>query len=112
MSYIKGKPLYPDEKRLLISVKQYFDRNKAEFGSSETAVQMTADALSVGLATVNRVMASYNKDPDSINNLPQVRGRPDYSVDISHQEAVRAYIRKANLEGYHITLESIRDFIL
>ncbi len=111
MPYIKGKPLYPDEKRLLISVKQYFDRNKAEFGSSETAVQMTADALSVGLATVNRVMASYHKDPDSINNLPQVRGRPDYSVDISHQEAVRAYIRKANMEGYHITLESIRDFI-
>ena len=111
MPYIKGKPLYPEEKRLLVSVKQYFDRNKAEFDSSDTAAQMTADALSIGLATVNRVMASYHRNPDSINNLPQVRGRPDYSVNISHLEAVRFYIRKANMEGCHITLESIRDFI-
>jgi transposase len=72
---------------------------------------MTADALGIGLATVNRVMASYRKDPDSIKNLPQLRGRPSYSVDVTHQEAVRNYIRNANLEGRHITLESIRSFL-
>jgi hypothetical protein len=44
-------------------VKQYFDRNKSEFGSSESAAQVAADALCVGLATVNRVMASYRKYP-------------------------------------------------
>ena len=111
MSYTKGKPLQPEEKKRLISVKQYFDRNKIEFGTNETAAQMTADALSLGLATVNRVMASYHKDPNSINNQPQIRGRPVHSVDASHQEVVRAYIRKANQEGCHITLESIRDFL-
>lgn len=111
MSYVKGKPLCPEEKKLLVSVKQYFDRNRLEFGSSEPAAEMTADALGVGLATVNRVMASYRKDPDSINAPAQMRGRPSYSVDTSHQEAIRAYIRKANLEGYHITLESIRSFL-
>jgi hypothetical protein len=58
MPYIKGKPLYPEEKQLLISVKHYFDRNKAEFGARESAAQMTSDALSIGLATVNRVMAN------------------------------------------------------
>lgn len=72
---------------------------------------MTADALSLGLATVNRVMASYHKDPNSINNPPQIRGRPVHAVDASHQEIVRAYIREANQEGCHITLESIRDFL-
>jgi len=56
-------------------------------------------------------MASYNKDPDNINTLPQERGRPNHSIDVSHQEAVRGYIRKANREGYPITLESIRDFL-
>lgn len=111
MSFTNGKPLCPEEKRLLISVKQYFDRNKSEFGSSEPAAQMAADALGVGLATVNRIMASYRKDPESINAPPQVRGRPTYSVDVSHQEAVRSYIREANLEGRHITLESIRSFL-
>src|SRR2546426_84763 len=67
MSYTKGRPLCPEEKKVLVSVKHYFDRNKAEFGSSESSVQMTADALGLGLATVNRVMATYRKDPDSLN---------------------------------------------
>ena len=111
MSYTKGRPLCPEEKNLLVSVKHYFDRNKSEFGSSESSAQMTADALGIGLATVNRVMASYHKDPGSINAPAQLRGRPTYSVDMSHQEAVRTYIRQANLEGRHITLELIRDML-
>jgi transposase len=111
MYHIRGKPLSSEEKQLLVSAKQYFDRNKSEFGSLDSAAQMTADALGIGLATVNRVMASYRKDPDSIKNLPQLRGRPSYSVDVTHQEAVRNYIRNANLEGRHITLESIRSFL-
>jgi transposase len=111
MSYTKGRPLCPEEKKLLVSVKHYFDRNKSEFGSSESSTQMTADALGIGLATVNRVMAHYRKDPDSINAPPQLRGRPTYSVDVSHQEAVRSYIRQANLEGRHISLESIRSVL-
>ena len=111
MSYTKGKPLCPFETKLLISVKQYFDRNKSEFGSNDSAAQMTADALGIGLATVNRVMANYRKVPDSINAPPPIRGCPTYSIDISHQEVVRAYIRKANLEGRYITLESIGSFL-
>ena len=111
MSYSRGKPFCPEEKRLLVSVKQYFDRNKSEFGSDESAAQMTADALGIGLATVNRVMSSYHKNPDSINNPPKIRGRPVYSVDMSHQEILRAYIRQANIQGRHITLETIRDFL-
>ena len=111
MPYIKGKPLYPEEKRLIISVKQYFDRNKIEFGVSDSSSQMTADALSIGLSTVNRIMASYHKDPHSINTLPQERGRPHHSIDVSCQEAVRTYIRKANMEGHYITLDSIKGFL-
>ncbi len=111
MSYTKGRPLCPEEKKLLVSVQHYFDRNKSEFGSSESSAQMTTDALGIGLATVHRVMASYHKDPDSINAPPKLRGRPTYSVDMSHQEAIRDYIRQANLDGRHIRLESIRDML-
>ena len=46
MPYILGKSLCPQEKRLLVSVKHYFDRN---------------------VATVNRVMANYRRDPDSVS---------------------------------------------
>jgi transposase len=109
--YVKGKPLLPEEKRRLVSVKQYFDRNKSGFGSSDSAAQMTADALGVGLATVNRVMAQYHKDPERLHVPSQERGHPAYSIDASSQEAVRAYIRRANLEGAHITLETIRGFL-
>ena len=63
VAHPKGKPLTPEEKRLLISVKQYFDRNKLEFGSSDSSAQMASDALGIGLATVNRVVAQYRKDP-------------------------------------------------
>ena len=90
MNHAKGKPLTSGEKRLLISVKQYLDRNKLEFGSSDSAAQMTSDALGVGLSTVTRVLAQYHKDPDSIHAPPQIRGRPVYSIESSNQEAVRA----------------------
>ena len=111
MSYTKGRPLCPEEKKLLVSVKHYLDRNKSEFGSSESSAQMTSDALGIGLATVHRVMAHYHKDPDSLNVPSSLRGRPSYSVDVSHQEAMRASMRQANLEGRHITLDTIRDFL-
>ena len=47
--------------------------------------------------------------PGLIEKLP--KGRPEYSVNSTHQEIVRSYIRSANLEGKHITLEMIKDFI-
>ena len=93
MSYIKGKPFGVEGKRLLVSVKAYFDRNKSEFGVNDSSAQMTADALGVGLATVNRVMANYRKDPDSIHMPPQMRGRPTYSIDASYQEQVRSWTK-------------------
>ena len=107
----KGKPLTPEEKMQIIALKGYFDRNKSDFGSKDTSVQMVADALGVGLATVNKIMSSYNKDPESIHKLPKPKGRPARSISDSQQEIVRSYIRAANMQGFHITLESIRDFL-
>ena len=46
MPYTQGKPLCPQEKRLLVSVKHYFDWN---------------------VATVNRGMGNYRRDPDSVS---------------------------------------------
>jgi hypothetical protein len=54
MYHIKGKPLSPEEKQLVVSATQYFDRNRSEFGSLDSAAQMTADALGIGLETVNQ----------------------------------------------------------
>lgn len=106
----KGKPLLPEEKSLIVALKGYFDRNKSSFGLSDTSVQLVSDALNVGLGTVNRIMSSYNKNPQSIYDISQAKGRPTHSIDASQQEIIRSYIRTANLEGAHITLETIRDY--
>lgn len=109
--HIQGRPLCPEEKYFIVALKQYFDRNRKMFSVRDSSAQMVADALDIGLATVNRIMASYNKDPVSLHENPQPKGRPAHAIGASQQEIVRSYIRAANLEGKFITLESIRDLL-
>lgn len=111
MLRVRGKPLLPEEKHFILSLKGYFDRNKASFGLKESSAQLVSEALSVGVATVSRILAAYNKDPSSIDKIPAPKGRPEYALQGSYQEQIRHYIRSANLEGRHITLETIRNFI-
>jgi len=111
MPSTKGKPLTAEEKKLIVLLKDYFDRNKTEFCLKDTSVQMIADAFGFGTATIFRIMAEYNKDPSSIEAKKILRGRPEFSINASYQEMIRAYIRAANLEGAHITLETINDFL-
>jgi transposase len=111
MKYTKGKPLEPGEKRAIVSVKGYFDRNKTELGLTESSVQLAADALEVGVSTVKRVMADYRRDPSLLDKQPEPRGRPNYAVDCLHEEAVRSFIRKANQNGQHVTLSCIHELI-
>lgn len=105
----RGKPLTPEMKQLTVSVKRYFDRNK--FEPAESSVRRAADALGIGLATVKRIMADYNRDPVLLDKPTKPRGRPIYAVNASYQEATRSYIRAANKKGEHITLAHISEFL-
>jgi len=109
MDSIRGKPLTSEIKKNVVSVKQYFDRNK--FQPSEPSYKRTAEALGIGLATVKRVMADYSRDPSLLDKPTKMRGRPAHSVNTSYQEAVRTFIRTANKNGEYITLAAIRDFL-
>ncbi len=109
MTSVRGKPLTPETKKNLVSIKLYFDRNK--FKPKEPSTKRTADALGIGLATVKRVMADYNRDPSLLEQSAKVRGRPSHAVSISHQESVRTFIRNANKKGEYITLATIRNFL-
>lgn len=108
----KGKPLSPEVKRVTVKVKEYFDRNKKTFGISESSIQITADVIGIGLASVQRILADYNKDPALLDRPPQAKGRPNRMLDSSIESLVRSYIREANKNGQHITLEMIKEFIL
>ena len=61
----RGKPLSPEKKKITVSVKQYFDRN--ELSPAEPSVKRTAEALGIGVATVKRIMAEHNRDPNLLD---------------------------------------------
>jgi len=105
----RGKPLTVETKKLVVTVKRYFDQNK--FKPIEPSTKRTADALGIGVATVKRIMADYNRDPNLLEEPTKMRGRPVHAVNVSYQESVRAYIRSANRNGEYITLENIREFL-
>jgi len=105
----RGKPLTPEVRKIAVSVKQYFDQVKMV--PYEPSVKRTADALGIGVATVKRIMADYNRDPDLLDEPTKERGRSVYAVSVSHQEAVRSYVRSANDAGQHITLGDIQEFL-
>lgn len=111
MKYIRGKPLEPGEKRAIVTVKGYFDRNKKALNLTESSVQLTADALEMGVSTVKRVMADYQRDPSLLEKPPEPRGRPHYVVDGAHEASVRCFIRQANQNGKSITLSDIENLI-
>lgn len=106
----RGKPLTPEMKKIVVSIKQYFDQEKIEPAIPST--KRTADALGMGIATVKRIMADYNRDPALLDERAKSRGRPVFAVNSSYQESVRAFIRSANKNGEYITLENIRDFLV
>ncbi len=105
----RGKPLTPEIKKVAVSVKQYFDRKKLT--PAEPSVNRTADALGIGIATVKRIMAGYNRDPGLLDKPAKLRGRPIYAVSVSYQESTRSYIRAANKKGEYITLAVIKNFL-
>ena len=111
MKYTRGKPLEPGEKQAIVSLKSYFDRNKKDFGLTESSTQLTAEALEMGVSTVKRVMADYHKDPQLLYKKPVDKGRPNYAIDCLHEEMVRSFVRKANQNGEYITLSSIAELI-
>lgn len=106
-----GKALSPEIKETIVTLKSYFDRNKVSFAKQDSSAQMVSDALGIGLSTVNRVMARYRKDPSSVQQVQDTKGHRCSVISESNQAAVRSYIRQGNLEGRHITLEGIKDFL-
>ena len=68
----RGKPLTPEIKKIVVSVKQYFDRNKST--SREPSVKRTADAIGIGVASIKRIMADYNRDPDLLDKPTKMLG--------------------------------------
>lgn len=106
----QGRALSTDIKRAIVQVKQYFDRSKSnDTEESRPSIERVAEALGVGLATVRRVMADFNRDPILLENSFKIKGRPDYVMPDSLQSVIRKSVREANKEGAFITLDMLRE---
>ena len=104
----QGSPLSPEYKKAIVSVKKYFDRTRNDLQEQNCiSVERTANALGVGEATVRRVIAAYNQDPDSLEKISFHRGHPSRIIPDSLQSITREYVRQANQEGTYLTLEMI-----
>jgi hypothetical protein len=61
----QGSPLPPEIKRVVVDLKHYFDRSKTDKKELEQpSVTKVAHALDMGVATVKRIMADFNRNPD------------------------------------------------
>jgi len=108
----QGSPLPLELKKCIVAIKNYFDQYKDNANEEKTSsVQRTAKALDVGVATVKRVMAIYNRSHNFLENVTSERGRPPLAISDSIQTLVRSFIRNANQEGRHITLEILREYL-
>src|ERR1043166_4075253 len=109
----QGRPLSPDFKRAIVLVKDYFDRTKGDLcEQAGSSAERTATALGVGLATVKRVMADSKRSPVGLIREESIRrGRPPRVLSDSLQTRTREYVRQANCEGSHITLEMLAEYL-
>lgn len=112
MNSKRGKPLTPEVKKLVVSVKKYFDRSQLDSTlQDEPSTKQTAFAMGIGEASVKRIMADYNQNPNLLDEPPKNRGHRSHSISTSYQEIVRQYIRTANQKGEYITLEQIKNLL-
>ena len=108
----KGSPLPLEVKQIIPQIKQYFDLLKTKPEEADLpSVERVARALGIGVASVRRVMADYNKNPDFLQQPGSHRGKPEYAVSDNCQPIVRSYIRTANRNGNYITLDMLHDFL-
>jgi transposase len=94
-------------------LKDYFDRTKDDLCEQDCpSAERTAHALGVGIATVKRVMADYHRSPDLLARADSMRrGRPPRVIADSVQTITRDYVRQANREGSHLTLEMLAAYL-
>jgi len=108
----QGKPLTTEEKKAIVSLKEYFDRTTGDLEEQEVlSVERVSNALGFGLATVKRTMADYSRGVNFDKESIIYRGRPQQALSDSAQTIVREYIRNANKEGAYMTLETLWQYL-
>jgi transposase len=105
----RGKELSADVCEIVVQLKQHFDAEKKSGPSVATkdSIARAAVALGIGVATVKRIVARYNRTGTVIPGPRRRPGRkPDESCE-SLQVIVRDFIRSQNLTGKRVSVEKV-----
>lgn len=111
----QGKKLPAELVETVVRLKQHYDkeRQSERFVSTKNATKRTAESLGIGVATVKRVMAQYNKDGEKVVYRNKERpGRPPSSICPLTQPIVREFIRGENLSGRRVSIGRVRQFLI
>lgn len=104
----QGKSLTLQEKEIIVSLKEYFDRTSNDPKEQAiSSVQRVVNALGVSIASVKRIMADNSRGVDLVDPEQILRGRPPRVLADSMQTIVREYVREANRDGSYVTLEML-----
>ena len=109
----RGRELSSDVCEIIVQLKQHFDAEKKAGPSVATkdSIARTAGALGVGVATVKRVVARYNRTGTVLPGPRKQPGRkPDENCE-GLQVIVRDFIREQNLAGKRVSVEKVRAYL-
>lgn len=111
----QGKQLPVELVETVIRLKRHYDKERrlGKVVSTKDATKRTAESLGIGVATVKRIMASYNKNGNKIIYTIKDRpGRPPSSICPLAQPIIREFIRNENLCGRRVTIDRVRKFLM
>jgi transposase len=110
----QGKQLSLEATELVVRLKRHYDqeRKAGKTISTKDPAGRTANGLGIGVATVKRIMADYERSGNKVVVQPAVRpGRPPEPICQNVQPIVRAFIRSENLAGQRVSIDRVRSHL-
>ena len=112
--FFQGKQLSTEAEELIVRLKKHYDgeRDAGKIISTKDPAGRTAASLGVGVSTVKRIMARYNRNGAKIIERSVLRpGRPPGAIVQNAQPLTRQFIRSENLKGRRVSVGRVRAFL-
>ncbi|KKL87179.1 hypothetical protein LCGC14_1937300 [marine sediment metagenome] len=111
----QGKALSSGQKLSIVNLKKSFDKER-KLGPTvftKDSIGRVAKGLDIGRRTVENILADYNKNNQTLIELPpKSRGKPPLRVSGDLVSSIRHHIRSMNLQGEHISVRSLRAWLI
>jgi len=111
----QGKALSIGQKLSIVNLKKSFDaeRKMGPTVPTKDPVGRVSRSLNVGIRTVENILSGYNKNDQTLVELPQKsRGKPPLKVSGDLVSHIRHRIRYVNMQGEHISVRNLHAWLI